>query len=98
MNEYDGFENVFSSINQKQQKMSNSKIIHRIKNFTAHFPSEHHFRPSIFNVASLCRILDILSFLKSIVKYSCWDGARGAYLAHGLIRPVLRTFDAHRVF
>ena len=30
------------------------------------------------------RILDILGFLKSIVKYRYGDGARGAYLAHGL--------------
>ena len=37
INEYD----VFSSINHN--KMSNSKIIIRIKNVTAQFPSEHQY-------------------------------------------------------
>ena len=43
INEYDRFKNVFSSINHKKRKMTNSKIIIRIRNFTAHFPSEHQF-------------------------------------------------------
>ena len=40
--------------------MRNSKIIHRIKEFTTYFPSEHHFRPLIFNATRRFRILDIL--------------------------------------
>ena len=43
MNEYD--KNAFSSINHKWRKINNAKIIHRIKNFIVHFPSEHHSRP-----------------------------------------------------
>ena len=82
MNEYDSFKMYFQASITNNEKMSNSKIINRIKNFTAHFPSEHHFRPQFFNVSRL-RILDILSFLKSIVKYSYGGSARGAYLAHG---------------
>ena len=40
MNEYDSFENVFlkhQSQKKKTKNVSNSKIIHCIKNFTAHF-------------------------------------------------------------
>ena len=59
MNEYDSFKNVFSSIDHKERKMRNAKIIHHIKNCIAHFPSEHHFRPSIFNVTCWFRIIDI---------------------------------------
>ena len=70
MNEYDSFKNVFSSINHKKRKMSNSKIILHIKNFATHFPSEHHFRPKIFNVTCQFRILDTISFPKSVVKYT----------------------------
>ena len=45
LNEYESFENVFSSINHKERKISNSKIILRIKKLYRTFPSEHHFRP-----------------------------------------------------
>ena len=71
MNEYESFKKI--------------KIIHRTKNLTAHFPSEQHFYPWIFTVTCRFRILNILSCLKSMVKYIYWDGVRGAYLAQGLL-------------
>ena len=57
--------------------MSSSKIIHRMKNFTTDFLSEHHFVPYIVNVTCRFRTQDTLSFLKYIVKYSYLGGARG---------------------
>ena len=66
IDEYD----VFTSIIHKLRKMSYSKIIHRIKNCTAHFASKHHFRPWIFNVTCRFRIVYILIFLNSIGKYT----------------------------
>ena len=52
------------------------------KNCTAYFPSEHHFRPYIFNITCRFRILDILSFLKKYSYVWLWGDPQGAYLAH----------------
>ena len=46
LNEYDSFKKcIIKHQSQKNEKISNSKIILRIKHFSAHFPSEHHFPP-----------------------------------------------------
>ena len=59
---------------------------HSIKTFVSKFQTEHHQCPKIFNATCRFHILDALSVLKkSVIWYSFGGGARGAYLAHGLI-------------
>ena len=55
MNWCDSFKTVFVSINKKRTKMSNSKIIHRIKNFTSYFHRNTTFVPkcSIFKGSNM---------------------------------------------
>ena len=77
MKEYDSFKDVFLGIRQKITKNEPFQIIHRVKNFAAHFHTGHNFRPHIFNITCRFRILDIQSFLKSMVKYSYGGGGGG---------------------
>ena len=94
-----------ASITKKPRKISNSKIILRIKKFTAHFPSEHHFRPYIFNVTCRFHILDTITFLlKSIIKNSYGWGAQpetlellSAHWDHMALLPayILRQWDSY---
>ena len=59
------------------------RAAYRIRIFTAHFCLGPPCSSLNFHVTYRCRILDIPSFLKSIVKHNYGGGARGAYLARG---------------
>ena len=80
--EYDSFKNVFRhqlkiTKNEQFQNHSSHKKLYRTFSLGTPLSSLN------FQCYLRFRILDILSFLKSIVMYSYGGGAQGAYLSHG---------------